>query len=68
MFGLWSVLSYIYKNDKIKCLSYIVLNKCYTKSCVWWPWWKHIKSGDVGNIVKWYGIIDKVAFWDSKIE
>ena len=22
---------------------------------------------DVGCIVKWYGIIDKVAFWDGKI-
>ena len=22
---------------------------------------------DVGCIVKWYGIIDKIAFWDGKI-
>ena len=25
------------------------------------------KSWDVGSIVKWYGIIDKVIFWDGKI-
>ena len=33
-----------------------------------WPWWNHIKSWDVRNIVKWYGIIDKIAFWYGKIE
>ena len=25
------------------------------------------KKWDVGCIVKWYGIIDKIAFWDGKI-
>ena len=25
------------------------------------------KKWDVGCIVKWYGIIDKVAFWNGKI-
>ena len=25
------------------------------------------KSWDVWSIIKWYGIIDKVIFWDGKI-
>ena len=25
------------------------------------------KKWDVGCIVKWYGIIDKITFWDGKI-
>ena len=28
---------------------------------------KIIEFLNVGCIVKWYGIIDKVAFWDGKI-
>ena len=28
---------------------------------------KKIEFWDVGCIVKWYGIIDKVTFWDGKI-
>ena len=28
---------------------------------------KKIEFRDVGGIVKWYGIIDKIAFWDGKI-
>ena len=28
---------------------------------------KEIEFWDVGCIEKWYGIIDKVAFWDGKI-
>ena len=27
-----------------------------------------IEFWDVGEIVKWYGISNKVAFWDGKIE
>ena len=29
---------------------------------------RKIKIWDAGNIVKWDGIIDKVTFWDGKIE
>ena len=29
---------------------------------------RKIKVWDAENIIKWYGIIDKVTFWDGKIE
>ena len=30
--------------------------------------YRKIKVWDAGNIVKWNGIIDKITFWDGKIE